>query len=109
MQAFKYRQLWNKPLHCQLRSVTHAQADGRLVRLEAGDRPRFTSLRSDIDSLTDTHSDGLGFELFVEGDEEAWVYREREVVNALYVDGKELIADDVRELKLKGEDLAGVS
>ncbi|KAL1754441.1 Metallo-dependent phosphatase-like protein [Schizophyllum commune] len=44
-----------------------------------------------------------------EGDEEAWVYREREVVNALYVDGKELIADDVREMTLKAEDLAVVS
>ncbi|KAL1739079.1 Metallo-dependent phosphatase-like protein [Schizophyllum fasciatum] len=41
--------------------------------------------------------------------EEAWVYREREVVNALYVDGKELIADDVRELSLRPEELEALS
>ena len=49
------------------------------------------------------------YQLAVEGEEKAWVYREREVVNALYVAGKELIADDVRELTLKAEDLAVVS
>lgn len=55
-------------LRRQLGALRLAQPHGRLVRLEARDRPRLARLPDDVDGLADSDRHGEEVALFVKGD-----------------------------------------